>query len=83
MDELKKLFSQERTSVERFVKFKINVKEDAEDILQEVATTLRSIVKHTIQFALLILMLTMMAFFLYLLIIRTGIEAAVSSLIIY
>lgn len=39
VEELEKLISQERTSVERFIKFKINVKEDAEDILQEVYIT--------------------------------------------
>lgn len=39
MDDIDTLISRERTSVERFVKFKICIKEDAEDILQEVFIT--------------------------------------------
>lgn len=36
MDEFEKLLVAERVSVERFVKFRLNVKADADDVLQEV-----------------------------------------------
>ena len=36
MDEFERLLEAERVSVERFVRFKISPKSDAEDILQEV-----------------------------------------------
>ena len=39
VSEFEKLISQERISIERFVRFKIFVKEDAEDILQNVYIT--------------------------------------------
>ncbi len=37
--EIEKLISQEKISIERFVKFKINVKEDAQDIMQDIFET--------------------------------------------
>lgn len=36
MDEFEKLLVAERVSVERFVRFRLNVKADADDVLQEV-----------------------------------------------
>ena len=39
MDEIAKLISQEKVSIERFVKFKINIKEDAQDVLQDIYET--------------------------------------------
>ena len=36
MDEFERLLEAERISVERFVKFRISAKADAEDVLQEV-----------------------------------------------
>ena len=36
MDEFEKLLEAERVSVERFVRFRLNSKADAEDVLQEV-----------------------------------------------
>lgn len=39
MDELKKLLEAERVPVERFVRFRLNSKADAEDVLQEVFLT--------------------------------------------
>ena len=36
MDEFEKLLEAERVSVERFVRFRLNSKADADDILQEV-----------------------------------------------
>lgn len=39
MDEFEELLSQSRPAVERFVKFRLTSKQDAEDILQEVYIT--------------------------------------------
>ncbi len=36
MDEFEKLLESERASIERFVKFRLNSKSDADDVLQEV-----------------------------------------------
>ena len=39
MDEFQKLLEKEKVNLERFVRFKINSKADADDILQEVFIT--------------------------------------------
>lgn len=39
MDEFEKLLEAERVPVERFVRFRLNSKADAEDVLQEVFLT--------------------------------------------
>ena len=39
MDDFEKLLDIERVSVERFVRFRLNFKEDADDVLQEVYFT--------------------------------------------
>ena len=39
MDDFEKLLSVERVCVERFVRFRVNSKVDADDILQEVYVT--------------------------------------------
>ena len=39
MDEFEKLLETERISVERFVRFRLNAKADADDVLQEIYLT--------------------------------------------
>ena len=39
MDDFEKLLEAERVSVERFVRYRMNVKADADDVLQEVFLT--------------------------------------------